>query len=185
MVLRMVGEKTKTNIFQLTVSSSVGMLYWVHLHTADLGPLIALHLVLVVAVSSLQHGLVNTTSTGNDSHGGTAAILHTDLIAAGQLDACNTLIGVVSNHGGVVTRGTSQLAAITDLALNVADDSTFGHLSNGQSVSHNQSSLVTAVQKLTSVGSLEKENVNNREKKKKRFSLTSGAMNNSLFLRYL
>jgi hypothetical protein len=148
---------------QLTVSSSVGVLNGVHLHTADLGPGVALHLqheplseeecsalkqsavkylVLVVAVSGLQHGLVNTTTTSDDSdrravmlnsertkigpntmHVGAstyntwgeartdrahtvsllswksllpATILHRDLVATGQLDACDALIGVVS-----------------------------------------------------------------------------------------
>ena len=54
----------------LMVAAAVGMLDGVHGHAADLGPAVALRLVLVVGAASLQHGLVDTAAAGNDSHHG-------------------------------------------------------------------------------------------------------------------
>ena len=55
----------------LMVSTSVGMLDGVHGHTTDLGPAVALGLVLVVGTAGLQHGFVNTTATGDNTNHGT------------------------------------------------------------------------------------------------------------------
>ena len=54
----------------LMVTTTVGMLYGVHSHTTNLGPAVALNLKLMVGTSSLQHGLVNTATTGNDTDHG-------------------------------------------------------------------------------------------------------------------
>lgn len=51
----------------LVVSSTVGVLHGVHGHTTDLGPRVALHLVLVVCAACLEHRLVHAATTGNDA----------------------------------------------------------------------------------------------------------------------
>lgn len=50
----------------------------------------------------------------------------------------NTLIWVVSDDGGVVTSASSIDTTIGDLALNVANDGTFGHVTNREDVSNSQ-----------------------------------------------
>ena len=54
----------------LMVTTTMGMLDGVHSHTTDLRPAVTLGLVLVVGTSSLQHGLVNTSTAGDDSDHG-------------------------------------------------------------------------------------------------------------------
>jgi hypothetical protein len=44
------------------VTTTMGMLYWVHGNTTHLRPAVALDLVLVVGATCLQNGLVNTTT---------------------------------------------------------------------------------------------------------------------------
>lgn len=54
-----------TNV--LVVTTSVRMLNGVHGHTTNNWPAVALSLVLVVGTASLQDGLVDTTTTGNNT----------------------------------------------------------------------------------------------------------------------
>ena len=51
----------------LMVTTTVGMLDEVHGHTTDLRPRVALDLVLVVSATGLQHGLVDTATTGDNA----------------------------------------------------------------------------------------------------------------------
>merc|ERR1712127_482591 len=62
------GRRT-TNV--LVVSSSEGMLHGVLRHTPDLGPAVALYGVLVVSTSSLEEGLISTSSAGDNTDLGT------------------------------------------------------------------------------------------------------------------
>merc|ERR1719189_1819229 len=52
----------------LVVTTTMGMLHRVHSHTTYLRPAVPLDLVLMVRTSSLQHGLVNTASTSNNTN---------------------------------------------------------------------------------------------------------------------
>jgi len=58
-------SRSFTNV--LVVTTSVGMFNGVHSHTTNLGPAVTLRLVLVISSACLQHGLVDTTTTGNDA----------------------------------------------------------------------------------------------------------------------
>ena len=149
-----------TNV--LMVSSSVGMVDGVHSNTTSLGPRVALDAVLVVSTTSLQEGLVNTTTSSNDTNGGTSGREDDLLGTGGELDAGLAIIGVVADDGGVTAGGTGESTAITDSLLNVADNGTLGHGTQRKNVSDVQGSLLTAVDELTSVGTLCR-----REKKKK------------------
>lgn len=55
-----------TNV--LMVTTSVGMLNGVHGYTSDNWPAVTLSLVLVVGTSSLQDGLVDTSTTSNNTY---------------------------------------------------------------------------------------------------------------------
>ena len=52
----------------LMVTTTVGMLYWVHTHSSHLRPAVTLDLVLVIGSTGLQQRLVNTSTTGNDTY---------------------------------------------------------------------------------------------------------------------
>lgn len=60
----------------LMVSSSEGMLHRVERNTTHLGPLVPLGLVLVVGITSLHHGLVDTPTTRDDPNHAAASICH-------------------------------------------------------------------------------------------------------------
>ena len=59
-----------TNV--LMVTTTVRVIDRVHTDTADLGPFVSLHSVLVVATTGLQHGLIHTTATSNNTDHSTA-----------------------------------------------------------------------------------------------------------------
>jgi len=65
-----VGGGGVTNV--LMVTTTVGVIHGIHRHTTHARPLVAPGLVLVVGTSGLQQGLLNTSSSGNESHHGTA-----------------------------------------------------------------------------------------------------------------
>merc|ERR1719489_218653 len=52
----------------LVVTTTMGMLHGVHSHTTYLRRAVPLDLVLMVRTTSLQHGLVNTASTSNNTN---------------------------------------------------------------------------------------------------------------------
>mmetsp|Transcript_38741 Transcript_38741/g.84285 ORF Transcript_38741/g.84285 Transcript_38741/m.84285 type:complete len:269 (+) Transcript_38741:107-913(+) len=138
----------------LMVTTTVGMLHGVHSHTTNLGPGVALRLVLVVRDASLQQGLLGTATAGNLANHGAAAGGNDLLGAGGELDAGDVSVGVVGHDDGVVAGGAGEAAAVTHLRLEVADDGTLGHGADGQHVADSEDSLLTAVQELTSVHAL-------------------------------
>merc|ERR1719336_3171587 len=141
-----------TNV--LMVTTTVGMLDRVHGHTTDLGPAVPLDLVLVVRAAGLQDGLVDTTAAGDDADSG-AVGRGDDLLGAGrQLDPGPLGVGVVGDHDGVVAGGTGDTATVAGLLLQVGDDGTLGHLSNGHDVSDGELGLLSAVDELSGVDTL-------------------------------
>lgn len=122
----------------LVVTTTVGMVDRVHGHTTNLGPCVTLGLVLVVRVTGLEHGLVNTATTGDDADHAASSGGHGLLGARGQLDLGGVLVGVVGDDGGVVARAASEDAAVTGLALNVADDGTLRELAKREDVANVQ-----------------------------------------------
>ena len=74
--------------------------------------------------------------------------------AGGELDAGLALIGVVANDGDVVARGTAEGATVADLLLDVGDDGTLRHLTDGKDVADSERSLLTGVDELASVHAL-------------------------------
>merc|ERR1719199_810533 len=141
----------------LMVTTTMGMLHGVHCHTADLGPGVALRLVLVVGSASLQQGLLGTATAGNLAHHGAAAGRDDLLGAGGELDAGDVRVGVVGHDDGVVAGAARKVAAVANLRLEVADDGTLGHGADGQHVANGENGLLTAVQELTGVHALRRD----------------------------
>ena len=122
-----------TNV--LMVTTTVGMFNWIHSNTTNLGPAVALRLVLVISTSSFQHRLVGTSTTSDHSDHGSVA-RGDDLLGSGwETDSGTSGIGVVSDNGGVVSGGTSETSAVSSLLFQVANSGTFGQFTNRQNVS--------------------------------------------------
>merc|ERR1712244_176322 len=138
----------------LMVTTTVGMRNRVHGHTTHLRPAVTLNLVLVVRATSLQHGLVDTSATGDDANGGPVG-RGDDLLGTGwQLDPGLLGVSVVGDDGGVVSGSAGNAAAVSGLLLQVGDDGTLGHLSNGHHVSDGELGLLAAVDELAGVHAL-------------------------------
>jgi len=135
----------------LMVTTTMRMLNRVHGNTSDFRPAVALDLVLVVRTSSLQHGLVNTSTSSNDANHGAVGRRHDLLGAGGQLDAGPLGVGVVGDDSAEVAAGPGKLAAVTSLLLNAAHDGSLRHHTHGQDVANLQNGLLASVHKLSSV----------------------------------
>mmetsp|Transcript_15901 Transcript_15901/g.24749 ORF Transcript_15901/g.24749 Transcript_15901/m.24749 type:complete len:205 (+) Transcript_15901:269-883(+) len=130
------------------------MLYGVLSNTTNLGPAVALDAVLVVSASSLEKGLISTSSTGNNTNLSTDTRGNSLLTSRGETKTGGSLIIIVGNNDGETPRSTGKSTTITDLGLNVAHNSSLGNTVQRQAVSNNQVGLLTAVDELTSVHTL-------------------------------
>lgn len=101
-----------------------------------------------------QHRLVGTATTSNNADHATGDAVHDLLGAGGQLDAGLALIGVVADDGDVVAGGTAESATVADARLDVGDNGTLGHGSQGQDVADGQSSVLAGVDELAGVHAL-------------------------------
>lgn len=71
-----------------------------------------------------------------------------------KLDTGLALIGVVTDDGDVVARGTAQSTTVTDLLLDVRDDGTLGHGAQRQNVADSQVGVLAGVNELARVHAL-------------------------------
>merc|ERR1712222_230080 len=81
---RRIATHRRGSTNMLVITTTVGMLYGVHGNTTDLGPAVALGLVLVVRGTGTEKRLVNATTTGDDTNDGTAVRLENLLRARGE-----------------------------------------------------------------------------------------------------
>ena len=105
----------------------------------------------MVSTASLQDGLVNTSTTGDQTDHGSVGGGDDLLGAGGQLDPGPVGVGVVGNHGGVVAAGPGELAAVTCLLLEVTDDGSLGHVADGHHIADGQLGLLATVHELSGV----------------------------------
>jgi len=133
------------------VTATVRMLDRVHSDTTNLRPRVSLSLVLEVGSSSLEHGLVDSSSSGDDSDHRSIAGRNRLLRTRWQLYLRFVLIGVMGDDGGVVARCSGEFAAISQLLLELADDGSLWHGTDGHDVTDGQRRLLSTIDKLTSV----------------------------------
>merc|ERR1719203_803703 len=138
----------------LMVTTTVGVLDGVHRNTTNLRPAVSLGLVLVVGTASLQHRLVDPSSSSHNTDHGSVSAGDNLLGAGGQLDPGPLSVGVVGDNGGVVAAGPGHLATVPGLLLEVADDGSLGHEAYGHHVADGDLSLPAAVDELAGVHSL-------------------------------
>ena len=101
--------------------------------------------------AGLQDGFVDpAAATDAADHGAVGA--GDDLLGAGgQLHPGPLGVGVVSDDGSVVSAGPGELAAVTGLLLEVADNSSLGHVADGHHVTDGEVCLLATVDELTGV----------------------------------
>jgi len=97
------------------VSSSEGMFDGVHGNTSHLWPAVTFDLVLVVSTASLQHWLVDTTTTGYYTDGSSAARVKHLLGTGWKLNSGLSGIEIVGDDDGGVTGCLCNSATITIL----------------------------------------------------------------------
>jgi len=146
------NSRRTTNV--LVVSTSEGMLHRVLCHTTNLGPAVALDSILVVGTSSLQEGLVGTSSTGDNTDLSTDSGRDSLLSTRWKTETGGTLFIIMGDDHGEAARSTGESTAIANLGLNVAHNGTLGNLLQRQHISNVQSGLLSAVDELSSVHTL-------------------------------
>jgi hypothetical protein len=136
----------------LMVTTTVGMLHGVHGNTTNYGPIVALGLSSIISTTSLEDGLLNTSTTSNNSNHGTGESRNALLLARWHLQ----LSGIVSvaNYSAVLTGGTSKRSTISKLFFDIANNSTLGHLTNGENVSNSKGGLLADIDELTGIHAL-------------------------------
>merc|ERR1712194_594200 len=136
------------------VTSSVRVLHWIHAATANPGPAIALHTVLVVIVAGLQDRLVQATTAGGDADNCATSrgngLPGTRWQTNPRLPA---VVGVANDHaGGAGAAGDAT--AIASLLLAHRHDGALGHLVQGQHIANGQLRLGTTIHELAGVQTL-------------------------------
>lgn len=122
----------------LLVTTTMRVVHGIHGHTTHLGPLVTLGTVLVEGTASLQHGLVRTSTTSHQTHHRTTSVGNGLLAAGRQANTCSGLLAVLGNNQSVSSGGTGELAAVSRLGLDVADDGTLGDGAHREDVANGQ-----------------------------------------------
>jgi len=138
-----------TNV--LMVTTTVRVFNRVHCNTADMGPAVALNAIFVVRASSFHDRLLGTSSASNNADHTAAVRVDRLLHARRQADASRVRISIVRDDGGVVAGSTSNSTTVSVSFLNVTNNSTFGHSTNGKNVANGQLGLLSAKDKLSGV----------------------------------
>jgi len=116
----------------------------VHSNTTSLGEVVLLGLSSVEGTTSLEHGLVDTSTTSDDTNGSTGISVDRLLGSGRKTDTSATSVDIVSDDGSVVTGSTGEGTSVSGLLLDVADDGTFRELGEGENVSDGEGSLLSA-----------------------------------------
>lgn len=141
------------------VTTSVRVLNGVHGNTSNSGPAVALNLVLVVLVTGLHDGLVNSATTSDHTNHSSAGAVQSLSGTRGKSDSGLAAILGVTDDDSTATGGLGQSTAITNLGLEVANYSTLGNLADWENVTDGKLSALTAVDELTTVHALSSNEV--------------------------
>lgn len=95
--------------------------------------------------SGLEQGLVDTSTSGNDTDGSTGGSRDGLLGSRGETETGLASVDVVADDGGVVTRGTGNGSTVTDALLDVADDGSLRARAKGEDVADAEGGLLAAV----------------------------------------
>jgi len=140
---RSVHGRWVTNV--LLVTTTVGMVDWVHGDTTDAWPSVSLGLVLPVGVTGLEEWLIGSLTASNNTNHSTALTLDGLSDTGWELDSgLGTVIRVTDNNSGSAG-GSGEGATVTVLGLTVGDDGTLGHHVDWQNVANSKGSFLSSV----------------------------------------
>mmetsp|Transcript_38230 Transcript_38230/g.92505 ORF Transcript_38230/g.92505 Transcript_38230/m.92505 type:complete len:222 (-) Transcript_38230:21-686(-) len=137
----------------LVVTSTKGMLYWILSNTTNLGPAVALDGVLVVGTSSLEHGLISSASSSNNTNLGSDVGGDSLLTTRWKTNTRGSLVFIVTDNNGKGSRASGKGTTVSTSSLDIADNGSLRDHVQRKNVSNIQSSLLSAVDKLSSVHS--------------------------------
>lgn len=132
----------------LVVTTTVRVVNRVHSHTTSARPRVPLDLELVVSATCLEQGLVDTSTTGNNTDRSTRRRRNRLLGTRRQTNTRRLAVRVVTDDGGVVTRRTRKRATVTGLLFDVAHNRTFRQRREREHVGNVERRLLTAVHEL-------------------------------------
>jgi hypothetical protein len=128
----------------LMVTTTVRVLNGIFGNTTNLRPAVALDAEAVVRVTGLEDGLFDTATTSDETDASAASGGDGFLLTRRELEAGLAGLFVVRDDDAVVTGGLGEGTAVTDLSFNVADDATFGDVTELEDVADGEGSLSTA-----------------------------------------
>jgi len=118
----------------LMVTTTVRMLDGVHSNTSDDRPVTLLCVGPVVGLVGLEHGLVSSGATGDNTDHASAATEDGLADAGWESDSgLLAILGVTDDDGGGAG-GTGEAATVTELGLDVGDNGALWHHINGEDV---------------------------------------------------
>jgi len=143
----------------LVVTTTMRMLNGVHGDSSNNGPVLSLGFGGVVSISGLEDWLIASLSSSNDSDHG-SAVGRDGLSASGRKSNSSLLTVLsVSNDGGGSSGGSGELSSVSGLSFKVGDDGSLRHGRNGEDVSHSERSSLSSVDELTSVHTLNSDEI--------------------------
>jgi len=135
----------------LMVTTTVGVVNWVHGNTTSTGPVVSLGLEFMESSAGLEQGLVNPSTTSDDTDGGTGTTGDGLFRTGWETDAGLVVFGRVSDDCSVGSGRPGERTTVANLLLNAANDRSFGELAHGQNISNIESSLLATVDEGTGV----------------------------------
>ena len=135
------------------VTSSVGMVNWVHAHTFNIREHLSFGFAFPVEVSCFEDGLFVSTSSSDNSYGCSALGVDGFSDTARKFDSGFLTIFALGNDSGESSRPLGEFSFVSSALFDIADQSTFGDQSDRNDVSNVNGGFLSAVNELTSVES--------------------------------
>jgi len=129
----------------LVVTTSVGVVDGVHSNTTSLRPVVPLTLSPEVGSSSLQQRLIDPSTSSNNPDSAPRRTANRLLRPTRQPNPRLLILNRVSNDRSIVPRSPSEGTTIPGLLLDVADDGSFGALTDREDVTDVEGGFLSAV----------------------------------------
>ncbi len=143
----------------LVVTTSVGMVHWVHSHTTHSWESLSESLELVEQSTSLHDGLLVSTSTGDDTNGGSAEAWNGLSGSWWESDSGSASVIGMSDNGSIGSWTSGISSFITNGWFDIADGGTLWDSVDWEDVTSWYGCFSTGEYVLSTVGSLSGEEV--------------------------
>jgi len=142
----------------LMVTTTVGMLDWVHSHTSDLWPAVPLDSIFVISPASFQHWFIAPTASGDAADDAPVFRGVKFLDAGWELDSGSAGVWIVGDDGAVATGSFGDFTSVSGFFFHGADDGTFWAASDWEDVTDGELGFFTAVDELAGMNTLWADN---------------------------